>query len=249
MRLNGKVALISGAAKGMGASHARAIVAEGGKVILGDISDEQIKHLAAELGSDNALGVHLDVTSSSDWAQAVKAGVDRFGKINVLVNNAGILHGAPLQDYEDQDWYRLMDINLNGVFKGVRAVIPAMKACAGGSIINISSTAGMKGFSGASAYVTSKFAIRGLTKAAAVELAKDCIRVNSVHPGNIDTDMIAGMYKKLPHVPMERMGKAEEISSLVVFLASDESSFSTGAEFIADGGEIAGMPNLFAENE
>jgi len=248
MRLEGKIALISGAAKGMGASHARAIVAEGGKVILGDISDEHTKSLAAELGSDNALAVHLDVTSANDWAQAVKAGIERFGKINVLVNNAGILHGAPLETYEDKDWYRLMDVNLNGVFKGIRAIIPAMKTCAGGSIINISSTAGMKGFAGASAYVTSKFAIRGLTKAAAVELAMDGIRVNSVHPGNIDTDMIAGMYKKLPHVPMERLGRAEEISNLVVFLASDESSFSTGAEFIADGGEIAGMANLFAEN-
>ncbi|MGD9661683.1 MAG: glucose 1-dehydrogenase [Porticoccaceae bacterium] len=248
MRLEGKVALISGAAKGMGASHARAIISEGGKVILGDISDEHTNSLAAELGDDNALAVHLDVTSASDWEQAVKTGVERFGKINVLVNNAGILHGAPLENYEDKDWYRLMDVNLNGVFKGIRAIIPAMKACGGGSIINISSTAGMKGFAGASAYVTSKFGIRGLTKAAAVELAMDGIRVNSVHPGNIDTDMIAGMYKKLPHVPMERMGKAEEISHLVVFLASDESSFSTGAEFLADGGEIAGMANLFAEH-
>ena len=245
MRLEGKVALISGAAKGMGASHARAVVREGGKVIIGDVLDGASQELAASLGDDRAIAVHLNVVDSDDWHKAVDAGLAKFGKIDVLVNNAGILHAAPIEDYTDADWQRIIDINLTGAMKGIRAIAPTMRKAGGGSIINISSTAGIKGFAGILGYVTTKFGLRGMTKAAAIELASLHIRVNSIHPGNIETDMTAGLYPSLKHVPMDRMGSAEEISNLVVYLASDESSFSTGAEFIADGGETAGMPSLF----
>lgn len=245
MRLNGKVALISGAAKGMGAEHARAIVKEGGKVVLGDILDAANATLATELGAANALAVHLDVTNTQDWAKAVEAGEAKFGKIDVLINNAGILHAAPIAEYSDADWDRIIAINLTGAMKGIRAVTPAMRRAGSGSIINISSTAGIKAFAGILGYVTAKFGLRGMTKAAAIELAADRIRVNSIHPGNIETDMTAGLYQSLRHVPMERMGTPAEISNLMIYLASDESSFSTGAEFVADGGETAGMPNLF----
>lgn len=240
MRLDGKVALISGAARGMGASHARKIVEHGGKVLLGDILDDETASLAEELGGDNARAVHLDVRSTADWATAVDQGNQAFGVINVLVNNAGILHASPIEDYSDEDWQRILDVNVTGAFKGIRAVTPTMKNM-GGSIINISSVAGLRAFPRVIGYVTGKFALRGMTKSAAIELAQYDIRVNSVHPGNVSTDMIDGLHEHFKHVPMQRPGTPHEISELVVFLASDESSFSTGAEFIADGGETAGM--------
>lgn len=239
MRLQGKVALISGAAKGMGASHARMIVAHGGKVVLGDILDDATNALAEELGKDNALAVHLDVSNTEDWNNAVQATIDAFGSINVLVNNAGILHGCPIEFYSDEQWEHIISINLTGSFKGIRAVTPFMKA-QGGSIINISSTAGLQGFPQVVGYVTSKFALRGLTKSAAIELAGFGIRVNSIHPGVVKTDLIDEIHDHRKFIPMNRLADSSEISNLVVFLASDESSFSTGSEFIADGGETCG---------
>ncbi|RJG46151.1 glucose 1-dehydrogenase [Mesorhizobium sp. DCY119] len=245
MSVSDKVVLISGAAKGMGANEARAFAAAGAKVVLGDVLDGEANRLAAELGESRAIAVHLDVSKTEDWAAAVKVAAERFGRLDVLVNNAGILRFSAIENCSDEEWEQVLAVNLGGVFKGIRAVIPLMKAAGGGSIINISSTAGLKGFSGVPAYISSKFGVRGLTKAAAIELAPFNIRVNSVHPGNIDTEMVAGLYPDFKHVPMNRLGRPEEISKLVVFLAGDDSSFSTGAEFVADGGETSGMPNLF----
>lgn len=240
-RLDGKIVLISGAARGMGASHARAVVGHGGKVIVGDILEAETAALAAELGDSNALAVPLDVRSTDAWTAAVAQGSERFGPINVLVNNAGILYPATaIEDTDDDHWQRVIDINLTGTFKGARAVIPAMKRN-GGSIINISSAAGLKGYPKVNSYVASKWAVRGLTKSLAVELAEYGIRVNSVHPGIVATPMTDGLpFNVSAMVPVGRMGQPQEISNLVIFLASDESSFSTGAEFVADGGEIAG---------
>ncbi|GKY89905.1 SDR family oxidoreductase [Sinisalibacter aestuarii] len=245
MSVEGKVVLISGAAKGMGAHHSRVFAAAGAKLVLGDVLDNEVNALADELG-ENAIAVHLDVSKTADWDAAVNAAMDRFGRIDVLVNNAGILRIATIEDYSDEVWDQVIAVNLSGMFKGIRAVIPAMTAASGGSIINISSTAGLKGFQSCSAYISSKFGVRGLTKAAAIELAEHNIRVNSVHPGNIETEMTDGLYPNYKHVPMNRIGRPDEISKLVLFLASDDSSFSTAAEFVADGGETGGMPNLFA---
>lgn len=239
MRLQGKVALISGAARGMGASHARLIVEQGGKVILGDILDDLTNALVEELGEKNALPVHLDVSSTEDWSNAVAAGVEKFGLINVLINNAGILYGSPIEEYSDEEWERIISINVTGSFKGIRAVTPGMKEH-GGSIINISSNAGLQAFPQVIGYVTSKFATRGMTKSAAIELAPYNIRVNSVHPGVVKTDLTDGLHDHRKFIPMNRVADSSEISQLVIYLASDESSFSTGSEFVADGGESAG---------
>ena len=244
-RLVGKVALISGGARGMGESHARGIVAEGGSVVIADVLDELGAALAAELGP-RAIFVHVDVTSTADWENAVAQAVDVFGSLNVLINNAGILTVAPIGEITDAQWDRLIAINLTGAFKGVRAAAAVLATFAPSSIVNVSSTAGLTGFAGGIAYVSSKFALRGLTKAAAVELGRSGVRVNSVHPGNITTPMTAGFADApVPHVAMNRFGEPSEITNLVVFLASDESSFSTGSEFIADGGETAGNATAF----
>ncbi|ARJ07689.1 3-alpha-(or 20-beta)-hydroxysteroid dehydrogenase [Cnuibacter physcomitrellae] len=244
-RLEGKVALISGGAQGMGASHARAIVSEGGRVVIGDIDESAAAAVLAELGDDIAF-VRLDVSSTDEWDAAVRTAVERFGKLDVLVNNAGILVASPIEDFSDDDWERTLAVNLTGAFKGIRAAVPELARSAPSSIINISSTAGLKGFPGIAAYNSTKFGVRGLTKSTAIELAERGIRVNSIHPGNINTRMIEGLYDGYPHVPMRRAGDVEEISRLVVFLACEESSFSTGAEFVADGGETAGAPDPFA---
>ncbi|WP_108259502.1 SDR family NAD(P)-dependent oxidoreductase [Mangrovicoccus ximenensis] len=247
MDLTGKVVLISGAARGMGAHEARRCVAAGARVILGDVQVADVVALAEELGPDKALAVQLDVSCTEDWTRTVSAGLERFGRIDVLVNNAGILRFTDTENCSDEEWEQVLGINLGGGFKGIRAVIPAMKEAGGGSIVNISSTAGLKGFGGVPAYIASKFGMRGLTKAAAIELAPYGIRVNSVHPGNVETEMIEDLYPNLNHVPMKRVGQPDEIANLVIFLASDASSFSTGSEFVADGGETGGMPDLFAD--
>lgn len=247
-RLAGKVALVSGGARGLGASHVRSIIKEGGKAVIGDLLDSEGEALAAELG-EAALFVHLDVTNDADWQKAVALAQKHFGKLNVLVNNAGILNAAPTEDYSNDAWDKIIAVNLTGTFKGIRAALPALKAAAPNSIINTSSTAGLKGFAGTIGYNATKFGVRGLTKSLAVELADSGVRVNSIHPGNTATDMIDGLYKTFRHVPMRRAGKPIEISNLVVFLASDESTFSTGAEFIADGGETAGLPHAAMDDD
>ncbi|MFD0855969.1 SDR family oxidoreductase [Actinomadura adrarensis] len=245
-RLPGRVALITGAASGMGATHARAFLAEGACVLLGDIDDDKGSKLAEELG-DNAAYVHLDVTASADWTAAVQAAVDRFGKLNVLVNNAGILDGGPLGTYTEQQWRRILDINLTGAFLGLSAARDALVAARPSSVINVSSAAGIQGVAGMHGYTASKFGLRGLTKSAALELAEHGVRVNSVHPGGVMTPMIAGMAAEHGVAEIDRaqntltrLAHPEEITSLMVYLASEESSFCTGAEFVADGGLTAG---------
>ncbi|MFF0487648.1 SDR family oxidoreductase [Nocardia sp. NPDC003482] len=241
-RLAGRVALISGGASGMGAAHARAFVAEGAAVVLGDIADDAGARLVADLG-DAAAYVHLDVTRAADWAAAVAETVRRFGKLDVLVNNAGVLDGGPLGAYTERQWQRVLAINLTGPFLGLTAARDALVAARPASVVNISSAAGIQGVAGMHAYTASKFGLRGLTKSAALELAPHGVRVNSVHPGGILTPMIgapAGSTADRDADPRARLGLPEEVSSLVVFLASTESSYCTGAEYLVDGGMTAG---------
>ena len=239
-RVAGKVALISGGARGMGAAHAELLVAEGAKVVIGDILDAEGEATAARLG-DSVRFVHLDVTKPDDWNTAVSVAVDGFGGLDILVNNAGIANFAPIEDYTLEQWNLIIAINLTGTFNGIKAAIPALKKSGRGSIINISSTAGIKGVAALPGYTAAKFAVRGLTKEVAIDLGRYNIRANSIHPGNIRTPMTDGLDVDQSLVPLGRMGDASELSAMVLFLASDESSFSTGAEFIADGGETAGI--------
>lgn len=240
-RVSGKVALISGGARGMGASHARLLVDEGAKVVIGDILDEEGTALAAALGEDNARYVHLDVTDYAEWEAAVAVATEAFGRLDVVVNNAGIANFGPIEDYTLDAWRTIIDINLNGVFYGIKAAIPALKASGKGSIINISSTAGLQGYEALPGYNAAKFGVRGLTKNAALDLGRYNIRVNSVHPGVIRTPMTEELETPQNHVALHRVGEPIELSNLILFLASDESSFSTGSEFVADGGETAGL--------
>ena len=242
-RLKGKVALVTGAARGMGASFARAMVAQGASVVLADVRDEEGLAVEAELG-EAALFTHLDVTNHEDWRHAVDAAVARFGKLNVLVNNAGILKVGGIDDCSSADWDTVIAINLTGAFNGIRSALPALRASTPASIINVSSTAGLKGYGGLVGYTASKFGLRGLTKAVALDLGEAGIRCNSVHPGAVLTPMTDGMDMTQAHVAMKRAGHPHELAHLVVFLASDESSYCTGAEFIVDGGETAGLATL-----
>ena len=252
-RLDGKVALISGAARGMGRAEARLFAAEGAKVALCDVVDGEGKTAAEEIGA-NALYQHLDVTNEDEWETAVTATTSAFGKLDVLVNNAGIAEAAPLAEMTLDSYRRVTEVNQTGVFLGMRAVIEAMTAAGGGSILNISSIDGMVGMDNLTSYVASKWAVRGMTKVAAMELASRNIRVNSIHPGFILTTLGVdeGVDPAEVHAllnshaerltPMGRPGKPEDIAMLALFLASDESSYSTGSEFVADGGLIAGYP-------
>ncbi len=239
-RLQGKVALISGGARGMGEAHARAMVAQGASVVLGDVLDHEGRLVADDLGTA-ATYVHLDVTDRGDWARAVATAIDLYGHLDVLVNNAGIVNFGSLEDYTQDQWDEILAVNVTGAFNGISIARNALCAGAPSSIINISSIAGLKGYGGLVGYTTSKFALRGLTKAVALELAHEGVRCNSVHPGVVDTPMIAGAAVDQSLVAMHRVGRPEELADLVVFLASDESSFSTGSEFVADGGEMAGI--------
>jgi 3alpha(or 20beta)-hydroxysteroid dehydrogenase len=248
-RLDGKVALITGGARGMGKSHARHFVAEGARVVVGDVLDERGEALAAQLGAEACRYVHHDVTSESDWAGAVDTAVAEFGQLDVLVNNAGVLQHAPITEMSLADFRRVLDVNLVGCWLGVRQVVAPMTAAGGGSIINISSIEGFAGAAGLSAYSASKFGIRGVTRTAAQELGQFGIRVNSVHPGGVMTSMALSAAQAftsvdptafLKSMPIPRFAEPIEISRLVAFLASDESSYSTGAEFVADGGILSG---------
>ncbi|WP_433714448.1 glucose 1-dehydrogenase [Nocardia sp. CA-084685] len=241
-RLTGKVALISGGARGMGAAHARALVAEDARVLLGDILDEEGAALAKEIG-DNAAYVHLDVREKQQWQDAVAEAVQCFGSLNVLVNNAGIVNGNLLVDFELAEWRKIIDINLTGTFLGMQAATPAMIEAGGGSVINISSVEGMRGSPGLHGYTATKFAVRGLTKSTALELAQYGIRVNSIHPGMIRTPMTEGIPEDFLQIPLGRAADPSEVSALVTYLASDESSYSTGAEFVIDGGLTVGVPH------
>jgi 3alpha(or 20beta)-hydroxysteroid dehydrogenase len=241
-RLDGKVAIVTGAARGQGEAEACRFVAEGARVLLADVLDE-VRTVADDLG-EAAASVELDVTSENGWSDAVHEATERFGRLDVLVNNAAIYRfGTPLVDLSLEEYRTVVEVNQVGVFLGMRAVAPVMTECGGGSIVNVSSLAGLSGQPGALAYVASKFAVRGMTKVAALELGPAGIRVNSIHPGVIDTPMIAGAVERFPvrRIPAQRVGAPDDVASLALFLASDESSFCTGAEFVVDGGHHAGL--------
>jgi len=248
-RLDGKVALITGGARGMGKSHVRHFVAEGAQVVFGDVLDDRGAAVAAGLGEESCRYLHHDVTSEDGWAEAVALAVEAFGHLDVLVNNAGILQFAPIADMALADFRRVLEVNAVGCWLGMKAVIDPMTKAGGGSIVNISSIEGFTGAEGLSAYSASKFAIRGMTKVAARELARFGIRVNSVHPGGVITRMIVDSLGVrdaeqgeafLRDMPLARFAEPVEISRLVAYLASDESSYSTGSEFVADGGLLSG---------
>ena len=233
--------LISGGARNIGGASARMLVAEGAKVVIGDLLDEEGQALADELG-DAARYVHLDVTSEDDWAAAVAMTVTEFGRLDVLFNNAGIFNGGQLQRYKREQWQEMLDVNLTGAFLGMQAAADAMIAAGGGSIINTSSIEGLRGTPWAHGYVASKWGLRGLTKSAAMELAPHGIRVNSLHPGRIRTPATDAMPDDLIPIPLGRPGLPEEVATFALFLASDESSFATGAEFVMDGGTVTQIP-------
>lgn len=245
--LDGKTAIVTGAARGQGAAAARRFVDEGARVVIADVLDEQGKELADSLGA-SAVYRHLDVSDEADWAAVVDEAVESMDGVHVLVNNAGILRFAALPDMPLEDYMRIVNINQVGTFLGMRAASKAMIAAGtGGSIVNISSVEGLAGMPYLCAYTSTKFAIRGMTKVAALELGPNQIRVNSVHPGMIETDMVkdaAGGHEvdlspAAKRIPIRRMGQSEEIAELVLFLASDKSSYCTGGEFVADGGATA----------
>lgn len=244
-RLEGKVALITGGARGMGAEHVRRFVAEGARVVFGDVLDEQGAELAAELGAA-AHYVHHDVTSEADWTAAVDTARERFGKLDVLVNNAGILRFQSIADMSLADFSTIMNVNVTGTWLGIKTAAPALTEAGGGSIVNISSVEGFIGAAGLSAYSASKFALRGVTKSASRELGKAGIRVNSVHPGGIATPMTANASsgvdgdKFFAGLPIPRWGRPEEVTEAVVFLASDAAGYCTGTEVVVDGGMLTG---------
>jgi len=242
-RVDGKVAVISGGARGMGASHARRLVGEGAKVVAADILDDEGSALAGELG-DAARFVHLDVTQPDQWKAAVETAVDQFGRLDVLVNNAGIGGANTLQNYDLSEWQRIIDVNLTGTFLGMRAAVGPMIAQGGeGSIVNVSSVEGLRGSPFLHGYVASKWAVRGITKSAALELAPHKIRVNSIHPGFVRTPMTHAIGEDLLTIPLGRGADPIEVSNLVLYLASDESSYATGGEFLVDGGLASGIPH------
>lgn len=243
-RLDGKVALITGAARGQGESEARLFASEGAKVVLTDVLDEDGTTVAKDIG-DAAIYLHHDVTSEAEWQATVDKAIDRFGGIDVLVNNAGVFMMSPLTMTSLEEYRRVIDINQVGVFLGMKAVAEHMTARASGSIINISSVAGLQGSQATIAYTASKFAVRGMTKVAAKELAPFGVRVNSVHPGLIDTAMLRQITEVVDesllksNVPVGRLAAADDVAKLVLYLASDDSAYSTGAEFVVDGGMTA----------
>lgn len=248
-RLEGKVAIVTGGANGMGEATVRLFVEHGAKVVIGDINEDRGQALADELGA-NALFCRMDVGSEADWDTAIVA-AQAFGPLNVLVNNAAILHIASILDTTPEDYMRVVKINQLSAFLGTRAVINPMKEAGSGSIINVSSIDGLHSQAGLSAYSSTKWALRGLTRASAIELGQYNIRVNTVHPGGIFTEMggkgmldEAAMNKSVyKDFPIPRVGQPEEVAYVTLFLATDEASYSTGSEFVADGGWFAGMRN------
>jgi len=245
-RLEGKVAIITGGARGQGAAEAELFASEGADVIASDVLDADGQKLAARTG---VTFLHHDVTSEADWQRVVQAAVDRFGRLDILVNNAGIFRPGGVRDTKLADYRRVIEVNQVGVFLGMQAAAPAMIANGSGAIVNISSIAGMRGSRGALAYGASKWAVRGMTKSAAQELGRFGVRVNSIHPGVIDTPMLheipgvdaGGMENMLRRTPINRVADPIEVARLALFLASDDSSYCTGAEFIVDGGAISGF--------
>ncbi|ADB31079.1 short-chain dehydrogenase/reductase SDR [Kribbella flavida DSM 17836] len=240
-KLEGKVAIITGGARGMGAAHARGFVAEGAKVVIADVLEAEGKQLVEELG-ENAIFAPLDVRDRDGWDRVVQQATGTYGPVTVLVNNAGIFRRESIETHSHEMWDEVIGVNLTGIWNGTKAVIPGMKAAGTGSIINVSSTAGITGYAYLPAYSASKWAIRGLTKTTALDLGTFGIRANSVHPGFVRTPMTEELGDNTANVALHRTAADTELTPLVIFLASDDSAFATGAEFIADGGESAGIP-------
>jgi len=245
-RLRGKVALISGGARGQGAVEGKLFAREGAKVVLGDVLEDEGRRTAEEIGAQGgeAVFVKLDVTKEDDWQSAVDTALSTYGKLDVLVNNAGILQMEGVEDITQEVWNRIMAVNTTGVWLGMKVAVPALRKAGGGSIVNISSISGLIGTGLQTAYQASKGAVRIMTKTAAMQYAKEGIRVNSVHPGPIDTPMTTGLDRELWQmflngVPLKRAGTSEDVAYGVLYLASDESSFVTGSELIIDGGYTA----------
>jgi cyclopentanol dehydrogenase len=249
-KLDGKVALISGGARGQGAAEAETFAREGARVVFGDVRDAEGQKVEAGIKADGgeAVYVHLDVTSEADWRHAVETATGRYGRLDVLVNNAGIIiPKVPIEDRSVEEWDRVMAVNARGVFLGTKHAIPAMRRAGGGSIVNISSVAGIgQSLHQEPAYAASKGAVRIFTKVTASQHAREGIRCNSVHPGPIDTDMIHSampdpkvLERRLQRVPLGRMGTVAEVVSAVLYLASDESAYMTGSEIVIDGGALA----------
>lgn len=246
-RLKDKVAFISGAARGQGAAEAMLFAREGAKVVVADMRDDEGSQLVQQINSSDgiAIFIHLDVTKEADWKQAIATTAREFGRLDILINNAGILHMEGVEDTSLELWNRVIEVNQTGVFLGMKQAIPEMRRCGGGSIINVSSIAGIVGTGTAAAYQATKGAIRVLTKTAALEYAKDNIRINSIHPGIIDTQMMTGFFENISDegiarlAPLGRAGTSEDIAKGVLFLASDDSAYMTGSELVVDGGYTA----------
>ncbi|MEV5550308.1 glucose 1-dehydrogenase [Streptomyces sp. NPDC052309] len=244
-RLDGKVVVVTGAGRGQGAAEARLFAEHGARVVLTDVREDEGRAVAGDLG-DQGLFVAHDVTDAAGWRRAVRAGTDAFGRIDALVNNAALWRTAPVEEDTEDNLRQLLGVNLVGPFLGIQAVVPAMRATGdGGSVVNISSTAGLVGIAGHASYGATKSGLRGLTRSAAMDLARYRIRVNSVHPGMVDTPMVAGALgadageREWPNVPLRRMGRPEEVAEMVLYLVSDASAYVTGAEFTIDGGLTA----------
>lgn len=248
MRLANKVAIITGAAGGMGKSDALLFAKEGAKVAITDLQEDKLREVVREIveSGGEAIALRHNVASEEDWVRVVDETVAKFGKVDILVNNAGVSNATPFMDLTVEGWEKTMSINVTSIFLGQKYVIPHMIEAGGGSIINISSIAGLTGGSGAGPYTASKGAVRMLTKATAVDFAKYNIRANSIHPGYIETPMTVDLFKDekmnqwfLSQTPLPRLGKPEDIANGVLFLASDESSYITGVELPIDGGYSA----------
>lgn len=245
--LTGRVAIVTGAAQGMGRAIAERFARDGARVVVTDVDDDAGRAVAGAI--DDAVFVHLDVGAVDDWTAAVARAIRQFGSLDVLVNNAGLVHHAALVDTTLDDFERVVRVNQTGPFLGMQAVVPAMKEAGGGSIINVSSVRGLSGANGLLAYTATKFALRGMTKVAALELGQFGIRVNSIHPGAVATEGVLGaavddldsIDARFAELPLQRIGRPRDVASMAVFLAGDESSYCTGAEFIVDGGASAGV--------
>ncbi|QEU95012.1 SDR family NAD(P)-dependent oxidoreductase [Streptomyces kanamyceticus] len=239
--LAGRTVLITGAGRGQGAAEARLFAEAGARVVVTDVREEEGREVAESLG-EQGLFVRHDVTDAASWAATVAGALDAFGRLDVLVNNAALWRTASVEDETYENFEALLRVNLLGPFLGVQAVLPALKEAGGGSVVNVSSTAGLVGIPGHAAYGSTKFGLRGLTRSSALDLAKYRVRVNSVHPGAVDTPMVAAASagRDWSHLPLGRMGRPEEVGELVLFLASDASSYVTGAEFTVDGGSTTG---------
>ncbi|MGF1664530.1 MAG: SDR family oxidoreductase [Kineosporiaceae bacterium] len=236
----GRVALVTGAAQGIGEAVVRLFAAEGAAVVAGDVNIDGVGRLASGLG-DRVRGVRLDVTSEADWSAAVAAAEESFGPLTALVNNAGVVDLAPLEATAPEVFRRVVDVNLTGTFLGIRAAVPALRRAGGGTVVNISSAAGMIAVPGMGACTASKWGVRGLTRTAALEVARDGIRVNSVHPGPIETPMTAVAPPGYTDAqPIDRFGRPDEVARTVLFLSTDDSSYTTGGEFVVDGGVTTG---------